>query len=117
DTLLLIPEVPAFLSEYKRRGPDQPRTAESDHFFVENSYKALKGRREALVDDALMQAKIKRENALRAKTKGQRDVAAAWDQIARAADRERQIYERLRYLEGSPTSSGAFRRPRGFSVG
>ena len=117
DTLLYLAEVRGFLSEYKRRGPEQARTAESDHFFVENSYKALKGRREALVDDALMQAKIKRENALRAKTKGQRDVAAAWDQIARAAVRERQIYERLRYLEGSQTTSGGFRRPRGFSVG
>src|SRR5438128_5042352 len=117
DTLLYLAEVRGFLSEYKRRGPEQARTAESDHFFVENSYKALKGRREALVDEALMQAKIKRENALRAKTKGQRDVAAAWDQSARAAVRERQIYERLRYLEGSQTTSGGFRRPRGFSVG
>ncbi len=117
DTLLYLAEVRGFLGEYKRRGPEQARTAESDHFFVENSYKALKGRREALVDDALMQSKVKRENALRAKTKGTREVAAAWDQIARATVRERQIYERLRYLEGSQTTSGGFRRPRGFSLG
>src|SRR5207237_1037105 len=99
DSLLYLAEVRGFLTEYTRRGPEQYRTAESDLFSVENSYKALKGRREALVDDALMQAKVKRENALRAKTKGRRDVAAAWDQIARATVRERQIHDRLLYLE------------------
>ena len=117
DSLLYLAEVRGFLTEYTRRGPEQHRIGEADLFSVENSFKALKGRREALVDDALMQAKVKRENALRAKTKGQREVAGAWDRIAKATVREQEIHDRLVYLEGSPGTGGSFRRPRGFSLG
>jgi hypothetical protein len=117
DALMYLAEQRGFLTEYTRRGPEQYRTAESDLFYIENSYKALKGRREALVDDSLMQSKVRRENALRAKVKGNREVAGAWDAIAKAVAREEQIHDRLLYLEGSPTSGGAFRRPRGFGVG
>src|SRR5438105_8068296 len=89
DSLPYLAEVRGFLTEYTRRGPEQYRTAESDLFTVENSYKALKGRREALVAPALFSQKEKTEQALQKKTKANKTVASAWDEIAKSVEKAR----------------------------
>src|SRR5205085_9479353 len=61
DALAYLGQVRGFLTEYTRRGAEQYRTAEGDLFSVENSYKAFKGRREALIDPALFSQKERGE--------------------------------------------------------
>jgi hypothetical protein len=117
DTLAHLAQVRGFLTEYTRRGPEQYRTAEADLFTVENSYKAMKGRREALIDPALFNQKEKGEEALRKKTKGNKTIASAWDEIAQSVEKAKALHDRLYTLEGSPTNAGTFIRPRGFSIG
>jgi len=116
DSLTYYAQVRGFLTEYTRRGPEQHRTAEADLFTVENSYKALKGRREALIDPKLFNLKERTEQALQQKTKGTKAVAGAWDEIARSVEKAKELHDRLYTLEGGPTNSGTFIRPRGFSV-
>ncbi len=112
DLGMYTSEVRGFLTEYMRRGDEQHRTAETDLFGVENSLKVYKGHIEALGDAKLMEDKIAREAALRAKVKQsgalQKEVGGAWDAIAKAVEREREIRTRLVTLEG---------RTRGFGVG
>jgi hypothetical protein len=117
DALAYLAQVRGFLTEYTRRGPEQYRTAEADLFYVENSYKAIKGRREALIDPALFAQKEKGEEAVRKKTKGKAAVAGAWDEIAKSVEKAKQLHDRLYTLEGAPTNAGTFIRPRGFAIG
>jgi len=117
DSLAYLAQVRGFLTEYTRRGPEQYRTAEADLFTVENSYKAIKGRREALIDPALFNQKEKGEQALQQKTRNNKAVAGTWDEIARSVEKAKQIHDRLYVLEGAPTNAGTFVRPRGFSIG
>src|SRR5207237_10015099 len=102
DALMYYAQVRGFLTEYTRRGPEQYRTAEGDLFYVENSYKAIKGRREALVDPALFNQKEKGEEALQKKTKGKGAVAGAWDEIARSGEKAEPLQHRPYLLEGGP---------------
>ncbi|MFL5406529.1 MAG: S46 family peptidase [Myxococcales bacterium] len=117
DALVYLAQVRGFLTEYTRRGPEQHRTAEADLFYVENSYKAIKGRHEALVDPALFNQKEKNEQALQKKTKGNKTVAGAWDEIAKSVEKSKLLHNRLVTIEGTPTNAGTFVRPRGFGIG
>ena len=86
--LLLLAEERGVLEQFRSQGAEPWRIAESDLFFVENSFKALKGRLEALQDPEVFNFKRKQEAELRAWVDAdparKAKYGAAWDEIARA---------------------------------
>ncbi len=66
-SLFRLSELRGLLTEFRTKGAEEKRIATARLFGVENSLKARKGRFEALVDPALIMAKTKEENELRAK--------------------------------------------------
>jgi hypothetical protein len=88
DRLLWLAELRGFLTEYQRRGAEQKRHSNAELFYVENSYKALRGRVEALRDAKFFAAKAAEEKALRDRVAGNPEWKAkfggAWDAIAKA---------------------------------
>ena len=86
--LMQLAELRGVLSQYSKSGAEPARTAETTLFGVENSYKALTGELQALLDPALLQRKRTEEAALRgyvdANPKLKAEVGGAWDAIARA---------------------------------
>src|SRR3989441_2792899 len=82
EALFALAEYRGALTMYTKLGAEQYRTAEAELFGIENSYKALKGRYEALITDTLWNDKAEREQKLRATVKKrpamQRQYRAAW---------------------------------------
>src|SRR5258705_13709929 len=66
-SLVSLSEFRGQLTEFSTKGPEEARIATGRLFGVENSLKAQKGRLEALIDPALLQARTKTEDDLRAK--------------------------------------------------
>jgi Peptidase S46 len=105
--------VPSFLirnSELRGRMIQWGKTGEEPHRIVqesllgyENSLKVYKGFQHALLDDALFDYKNGQERQLRervaADPKLSSDAGRAWDDIAAAQARFRQIYDRYLFLE------------------
>lgn len=87
-TLMYLAELRGYLTEFAHRGPEQKRIAETRLFGIENSFKALKGRREALVDRKFFDGKISAEKDLRRKITGKgkwkKDFGSAWDDMTGA---------------------------------
>ncbi len=95
------------LGQFILRGPEQAREANQDLFFVENSFKALFGEQQALLDPQFMAVRQQQEKDLRAKTAADpklQPYASAWDDIAKIQDVREQLYVRRLRL-----SSRAFR--------
>ena len=67
ERLMYLAELRGMITQFQTRGAEQTRISNNLLFGVENGYKALKGRREALVDDAFFAQKIAEEKDLRAK--------------------------------------------------
>ena len=82
ERLLALAEFRGALTMFTSGTPEHYRIGEADLFGVENSFKALKGRWQALIDPAIFNAKAEREKKLRARAP--KKVAGAWDDIARA---------------------------------
>jgi hypothetical protein len=84
-------------------GPEQKRISNAYLFYVENSYKALRGRFLSLQDRAFFRSLATREEALKAQIAKQPGDAtatlAAFDAIAKAQDRLRQIRDAYNMLE------------------
>jgi hypothetical protein len=92
--LLRLAELRGLLTEYRKTGEEPARTAANDLFFVENSYKALYGELQALLDPELLKRKRAEESALRkyvAHSKLNSHVGDAWDAIAKAQTTYRDI--------------------------
>ncbi len=89
--LMRLAEARGVLREFQKLGPEPKRISTATLFYVENGVKALKGRREALLDPNLMRAKRQAEQVLRARTQAdpqlRAEVDGAWDAIA-AAERD-----------------------------
>ena len=104
ERLFRLSELRGMLTEFQKRGPEQARTSNSMLFGVENGLKALKGRREALVDAAFFATKREAEHALRAKVAAdpalQAKYGKAWDDLARAVAAGRDLRKPLGMLEG-----------------
>jgi len=91
------------LIAYSNRGPDQARIASSALQGVENSFKGLSGRRQALADpagfaritaqEADLQQRVRRNRA------ATREVGDAWGEIDRAQAAYRGMFYRYQYLE------------------
>ena len=102
--LFRLSELRGLLTEFSTKGPEEKRIATGKLFGVENSLKARKGRFEALVDPALIAAKAKAENELRAKVDEdpalKAEAGAAWDTIAETIKRWKPKSERYSATEG-----------------
>ncbi len=96
------------LGQFILRGPEQAREANESLFFVENSFKALFGEQEALLDPQFMAVRQQQENDLRAKVAADpklQPYPSAWDEIAKIQKVREQLYIRQLRLSGR-----AFRR-------
>jgi V8-like Glu-specific endopeptidase len=103
ESLMRLAELRGLLTEFQRRGPEQKRISNDELFGVENSYKAWKGREQALLDKTFFASKVADENALRAKVNKdpakKKKYGGAWDAIARAQAELKKIHTPLAYLE------------------
>ncbi len=106
DILLRLSEYRGVLEHYRTTGAEPSRYATEELFSVENSLKALRGREDALLDDAIFRRKIDEEAALRAfaQTRPElKDGAGAWDAIDKAEATYRSLYKSRSALErGNP---------------
>ena len=105
--------VPAFLirnSELRGRliqwgktGTEPERIVQETLLGYENSLKVYRGFQRALLDDALFEQKTKQELELRARVIAdatlKTNVGSAWEDIDRAEERYRQIFDRYLYVE------------------
>ncbi len=117
ERLLYLAELRGMLNEYARRGPEYARTSEQLRFGVENALKALRGRREALVDEAFFAQKVAEEKKLRdrvmADPKLKAEYGGAWEQVESATKKLREVRRELTLLETSAgTGSDLFRIAR-----
>ncbi|HET8932358.1 MAG TPA: S46 family peptidase [Polyangiales bacterium] len=62
-----LAELRGLLTEFGKRGAEQKRTSETHLFYVENSFKGLKGREQALLSPRLIPEKRAAEHVLRTK--------------------------------------------------
>jgi hypothetical protein len=117
NTLLYLAELRGILEEFSQQGAEQRRIADTRLFSTENSYKALKGQFEALVDPALIKSKHDDEAVLKAKVEADPRLKAedggAWDAIKAAVDHQKAIRDRYNMLEaGQGFDSTLFRLAR-----
>jgi hypothetical protein len=103
ERLFQLAQLRGMLDEFQQRGPELTRVSNNLKFGVENAFKALAGQREALVDREFFAKKVAEERKLRdwvkADPERQKRFGAAWDNIARATDTQRDLRVRLRLLE------------------
>ncbi len=103
DTLVLFAELRGRLIRFGEESSEHARISNEDLFGVENSYKALNGQEEALVDPALIAAKRKSDAELRAGVAKDKKLAAEigdpWTDIARVQSDRRALYQAYTYME------------------
>jgi hypothetical protein len=101
--LIRLSEMRGRLITYSALGDEQKRIAADALFGVENSFKALSGRRSALVDPAVFGAQVKAEADLKAKVAADPKLAAevgdAWGEIAKAQADYESFFFAHQYLE------------------
>jgi hypothetical protein len=92
------------IAEFGKISPEHYRISEAELFGVENSYKAMKGRYEALISREVWDPKREREKSLRAKVDSKprmkREYGAGWGMIAKALAEYRPRRKEYRYVEG-----------------
>lgn len=108
ERLIYLSELRGLTTEFQKRSAEAKRTSNVLLFGVENSVKAFRGRREALVDPKFFAQKVAEEKAFQDKVaanpKMKRQYGAAWSQIAQAIDQQKTIRKPLTYLEFSAGS-------------
>ncbi len=101
--LLQLSEQRGVLEQFRSETPEHARIAQSDLFGVENGFKALRGRLEALQDPDVFALKRKQEAELRAYVDAdsarKAKYAGAWDTIAKAQVTYRNIENPYKFLE------------------
>jgi hypothetical protein len=104
STLLYLAELRGILEQFSEEGSEQRRNADTRLFGTENSYKALKGQFETLVDSALIKSKRDDEAVMKAKIDAdpqmKADYGPAFDAIKTALEHTRLIRDRFNMLEG-----------------
>jgi hypothetical protein len=98
-----LAEIRGRLISYADLGPDQARIASSTLQSVQNAFKGLSGRRQALADadgfgrvaaqESDLQQRVRRNRA------AVREVGDAWGEVERAQNAYRGIFYRYQYLE------------------
>jgi hypothetical protein len=96
------------LRAYSGRGPEQARQAADEIFGLENSLKAFNGEY-AGMDKALFDKKTKEEAELKARVAAnpewRRDYGSAWDEIAQATARQRDLMKLQQFRSISTASN------------
>jgi len=105
------------LTMFTEQSAEHRRIAENALFGTENSYKALKGRFEALITPTLWNQKLEREKALRNKVNvrsGMRkQYGSAWDEVAKAIAMFQPRRKEFRFIEqGAGFNSPLYRIAR-----
>ncbi|HEY8206168.1 MAG TPA: S46 family peptidase [Myxococcaceae bacterium] len=106
--LLYLSELRGILGEFANRGAEQKRVATTALFSVENSVKAFKGRRQALVDKAFFASKVAQENDLKKRIAGKKAYSGVYESAEKSMETMRAI--RLPYwlIEGERDRPRAF---------
>jgi hypothetical protein len=102
-TLNYLLQQEVLLQQYASKGVEQARRAKDELFGVQNSRKVYVGRIKGLQDSSLFLAKQKEEYALQAAVQSNpelKELAGAWDKIAKAQENHNKIYVRKVLLEG-----------------
>ena len=110
-TLIRLAEMRGMITEYQNRGPEEKRHSNAMLFGIENSFKALNGRLEALQDKEFFASKVAEEKALRAKIDADpklKKYDAAWDAIAKAEADFHQIQTPFEFMEGGGGFSSTY---------
>jgi hypothetical protein len=99
--LWLLSELRGLLTEFGRRGPEQKRISGGVLFGVENAIKSLRGRLDALLDDALMNQKRSAEEALKKRMAQDKrpGFASAFSSIDKAMATRAEVYDDFDLLE------------------
>jgi hypothetical protein len=102
--LLRLAEMRGVIERFRAESPENARVAESDLFGIENSFKAFRGRLDALVDPDVFNLKRKQETELRdyvnADPTRKLKYGAAWDNIAKAEATSRNLELPYQFEEG-----------------
>jgi hypothetical protein len=110
ERIALLAELRGMVTEFQNRGREQARISNNVKLSVENSFKALNGRRLALVDDKLFASKVADEKALRDKVNAdphrKQAYGQAWASVARAIDQLKGIRQELAVLEHDAGAKG-----------
>ena len=105
DRLLYIAEMRGMLNQYAAQGDEQARYAQSEILGLENAYKVLRGRLQALQDPAVFAFKAEEEKALRDWVQARRTRRAeygdAWDRIEAAQAAYRDMHARYVMIEAA----------------
>jgi V8-like Glu-specific endopeptidase len=102
--LLRFSELRGRLIQYSKTSPEAARVAKDFLDTIENTHKVRRMQLAALLDDRMMDRQVEAEEALRRKVKADPSLAAsagAWDDIARAEQRYREILIPWTWLEAS----------------
>ena len=103
DRLMSLAEQRGLLTGFQLQGEEQKRISTAVLFYVENSFKALRGRLEALQDPEFFQSKVAAEAAFRAELAKDPEragrVLPAFAAIERAQKRLRELRKELNALE------------------
>ena len=98
-----LAELRGMLAQFQTKGPEQRRISENMLFGVENAVKAITGEHQALLDRRAFADKIQRERAFRQKVESdprlKAEYGGAWDAIATAVQRERNLRTPLTFME------------------
>ena len=101
--LMILAEQRGVLERFRAETAEHDRIAESDMFGIENSFKGLKGRLEALQDPSVFDGKRRQETELRefvnADPARKAKYAAAWDAIAGAQTTYRNLERPYLFIE------------------
>jgi len=98
--LLRYSELRGRLVQYSKTSAEAQRRAKDYLDSIENSHKVRRVQLSSLLDDRLMDRRIADERKLRASVPAKTPAAAAWDEIARAEQRYRDILIPYTWLEG-----------------
>jgi hypothetical protein len=102
-TLFRLSELRGLITEYQNRGKEQKRHSNDALFSVENSIKALKGRRDALADKAFFSKLVQAEADFRAKVKAkpelEKQYGKTWDEVAALVQQLKAIRKEYNALE------------------
>lgn len=92
--LNLLRRKEVLMQQYSLRGSEEKRRARDDVFGIQNSRKAYTGMQAGLLDPRVMAEKRGRESRLLAAVREReelRELASAWDEIARVQDEKREL--------------------------
>lgn len=100
-----LSEIRGRLIQFRSENAENARMAASALFSTENSYKGIGGRRAALADADVFAQKVRAENELKTRLRGDADALAAFGEIERATAAYRGFWRAHDLVESSPSSS------------